>query len=74
MSGTRNLKIVAAMFAALLFLPSCSGDGTGVEPGPTRVSMTGGLTFPADTLVDLDDVTIGLGSDQVAADSTGPSA
>lgn len=71
MSGTRLLKIAAAMTAALLFLPSCSGDGTGVDPGPARVSMTGDLSFPADTLVDLDEVTVGLGSDLVAPDSGG---
>jgi hypothetical protein len=71
MSGRAALKITAAMTAALLLLPSCSGDGTGVEPGPTRVSMTGSVTFPAGDLVDLAEVTIGLGSENVTADTNG---
>ncbi len=71
MSETRTLKVAAVALAALLPLPSCSGDGGGVEPGPARVAMTGSLAFPADTLVDLENVTIGMASSLVSADSSG---
>ncbi|MGD9402838.1 MAG: carboxypeptidase-like regulatory domain-containing protein, partial [bacterium] len=71
MSGKRVLSVAATVIAALVLLPSCSGDGTAVEPGSVPVSLTGSLDFPAGATVDLEDVMVGMASSRVSPDTNG---
>jgi hypothetical protein len=71
MLETKTSKVLTVLAVGLLFFPSCSSDGTGVEPGSASVNMTGDLSFPAGDQVDLEEVSVGLGSSKVSPDSDG---
>lgn len=63
----------AILLGALLLTLCCSKDKgkKGTEPTDTEVSMTGSLTFPADTLVNFEDVLVGFGDNETTPDTNG---
>lgn len=69
----KKQNVVVIVLGVLLLTLCCSKDKEGKVTGPTvvEVSMTGSLAFPADTLVNVEDVLIGLGDHQAAPDTNG---
>ncbi len=64
-----SIILIAAI--GLFQLIGCSGSDKATEPTQTVVQMSGTLTFPGLSSAELEDVTIGFGSNESAVDSAG---